>query len=122
LFATRKIAFNATLVIFIYAALGLAYPLYNGFLGSYLTLKQAEVGSATIDSVYSAYTYQAACGILGSIFATVLVQMKGGRKTAMGTFTILSGVFLFGLTQATNAAQINVLTCFAALWRVLILL
>lgn len=33
----------------------------------------------------------------------------------MSFFTITAGIFLFGLTKATTAVQINVLTCFAAL-------
>lgn len=39
LFATPRLAFSSGLIIFIYAALGLAYPLFNGFLSGYLQSK-----------------------------------------------------------------------------------
>lgn len=34
----------------------------------------------------------------------------------MAVATITSGIFLFGLTAARDGTQINVLTCFAALF------
>jgi hypothetical protein len=38
LFSTPRLAWNTSLVIFCFAALGLAYPLYNGFLGTLTSL------------------------------------------------------------------------------------
>ena len=35
----------------------------------------------------------------------------------MSTFTLLSGIFLFGLTQSKTSIQVNVLTCFAAMFQ-----
>lgn len=59
LFSTPRLAYSTSLIIFIYGALGLAYPLYNGFLGSYLATRISETGNSSIDATYSAYTYQA---------------------------------------------------------------
>ena len=54
---------------------------------------------------------------IGSVLAAYMVQWsRGGRKFAMAFSTITSGIFLFGLTAARNGTQINVLTCFAALF------
>ncbi|KAI5475841.1 MFS domain-containing protein [Pseudohyphozyma bogoriensis] len=115
LFATKRLAWSTSLIMFIYGALGLAYPLFNAFLGTYLTERQAEVGNQTIYSTYSTYTYQAACGVAGSIGAAALVQWsRGGRRFAMAFFTIMSGVFLFGLTTARSNDAIIVWTCMAA--------
>ncbi|GAA5978630.1 hypothetical protein JCM10908_004429 [Rhodotorula pacifica] len=117
LFATPRLAFSSGLIIFIYAALGLAYPLFNGFLGGYLQSKGAERGDTSVNATYSSYTYQAACGIIGSILATGLVEWgRGGRKFAGAFFTIGAGAFLFGLTSVRSASAVNALTCMASLF------
>lgn len=112
LFATPRLVFSSGLIIFIYAALGLAYPLFNGFLSGYLQSKVsgpsrpsrgrlqltlicqgAERGDTSVNATYSSYTYQAACGIIGSILATFLVEWgRGGRKFAGAFFTVGAGV------------------------------
>lgn len=117
LFSTKRLAYSTSLVILIYALIGLAYPLFNAFLGTYLAGKISLVdgGGDSLDSTYAAYTYQAACGIPGSIAAAALVEWgKGGRKFAMSMFTIGAGLFLFGLTQSKTLVQVNALTCMAA--------
>jgi len=118
LFCTPRLAWSTSLLIFIYGALGLAYPMYNAFLSGFLTSKGAESGDTSIDYVYGGYTYQAACGIIGSIAAAILVQWgRGGRKFAMAFFTVGSGAFLFGLTASRTQVQVNALTCMAALFQ-----
>lgn len=115
LFSTPRLAYSTSLVIFCYAALGLAYPLFNGFLGTYLAEKNASFGNTSLDATYAGYTYQAACGVPGSMLAAVMVEWgRGGRKFAMAFFTISAGCFLFGLTRARNGTTIDVLTCFAS--------
>jgi len=81
LFATRRLAWSSSLLIFIYAALGLAYPMYkcvysscwalctwldtadsasspsrSAFLSGFLAAKGAESGDTSIDYVYGGYT------------------------------------------------------------------
>lgn len=106
LFATPRLAYSTSLIIFIYGALGLAYPLFkcvgsdlvlilrtitckmiatlidsyihfsSGFLGTYLALKNASFGNTSLDATYAGYTYQAACGIPGTIFTSdVLAEL-----------------------------------------------
>ncbi|KAF7313912.1 MFS domain-containing protein [Mycena chlorophos] len=117
LFATPRLAYSSGLIIFIYGALGLAYPLFNAFLGGYLSARETSVGNTGIDATYSAYTYQAACGVAGSILAAVLVQWsRTGRKFSMAFFTIMSGVFLFALTAAKTSVQVNALISIASFW------
>jgi hypothetical protein len=119
LFSTPRLAWSTSLVIFCYAAIGLAYPLYNGFLGVYLSQKNSELNAgASLDDTYAAFTYQAACGVPGSIAAAALVEWgKGGRKFAMSFFTVGAGVILFGLTQAKTSVQVNALTCVASFFQ-----
>ncbi|BGP53705.1 hypothetical protein JCM8202_003636 [Rhodotorula sphaerocarpa] len=115
LFATRRLALSSGLIVTIFGCLGLAYPLYNSFLTGFLQAKGAERGATSVSATFSSYTYQAACGVPGSIAATILVEWgRGGRKFAGAFFTIGTGCFLFGLTSVRNAVAINVLTCFAA--------
>lgn len=117
LFATPRLALSTSMVIYCYAALGLAYPLYNGFLGGYLQSKNSSLGDESLDATYSAYTYQAACGIPGSLLAAILVNWsRGGRKFAMAFFTIMAGIFLFVTTQAHTQVQLNALVSIAAFW------
>ena len=130
LFSNRRLAYSTSLIIIIYGILGefarnlemgfdhgnkgIAYPLFNGFLGLYLTARNANFGTSTVSSTYATYTYQAACGVPGSMVAAVLVLGKfGGRRIAMAFFTILSGVFLFALTAVRTPAGINGLTSVA---------
>lgn len=116
LFCTKRLATSTSLVIAVWALIGLAYPLFFAFLGSYLTAKlgSADVGDG-IDATYAAYTYQAVCGVPGSIIAAALVEWgRGGRKFALSACTICSAIFMFGLTQAQTPAQINALTCMVA--------
>jgi MFS family permease len=115
LFSTKRLAWSTTLITFCYAALGLAYPLYNGFLGTYLAQKNAELGNMNLNDTYASYTYQAACGIPGSIVAAFMVDWsRSGRKVAMAVFTLCAGIFLFGLTASRTQVQVNALTSMAA--------
>ena len=41
LFATPRLAYSTTLIVFIYGALGLAYPLYKSVLPSFLSLSES---------------------------------------------------------------------------------
>ena len=122
LFITRRVAYSTSLIIFIYAALGIAYPLFNAFLAQYLATRNASFGDSSVDATYSTYTYQAACGIGGSIFASILVLGKfGGRKIAMAFSTCCYGIFLFALTAARTPAAINGLTQVACSFLLLML-
>ncbi|KAJ7097589.1 MFS general substrate transporter [Mycena epipterygia] len=117
LFCTPRLAYSSGLIIFIYGALGLAYPLFNAFLGSYLSSRETDTGATGIDATYSAYTYQAACGVGGSMLAAVMVQWsRTGRKYSMAFFTVMSGVFLFALTAARTSVQVNALVSIASFW------
>ncbi|TXT09236.1 hypothetical protein VHUM_02710 [Vanrija humicola] len=115
LFSTPRLALSTSLITLCYASLGLAYPLYNGFLGTYLAQKYQDIGNMNLSDTYASYTYQAACGIPGSILAAFMVDWsRSGRKLAMASFTLLAGIFLFALTQAKTQVQVNALTSIAA--------
>lgn len=134
LFSTRRLAFSTSLIILIYGLLGLCYPLFYAFLGSYLSLVSASTitaccqstdrdsqrnsanGDTSVDATYGPYAYQAACGVIGSFLAVALIQWRrGGRKFAMAFFTVVSGVFLFVLTAVKTSKSVNAMTCLASL-------
>ena len=56
LFSTPRLAWSTSLVIFCYAALGLGYPLFNAFLGTFLQQKNAVQGNTSLSATYSAYS------------------------------------------------------------------
>jgi len=117
LFGTPRLAWSTSLIILCYGLVGLAYPLYNGFLTLYLSKKGAATG-ASLDETYKAYTYQAACGVPGSVCAAALVTWsRTGRKFSMALFTICAGICLFGLTACRSMVQINAVTSIAAFFQ-----
>lgn len=120
LFGTKRLAFSTTLIVLIYGIIGLAYPLFNQSLGIFLRQKQAEIAGAapSVDDSFKSYTYQAACGVPGSMLAAFLVTVsRFGRKLAMAAFTLCSGIFLFGLTAAKNNPTVDALTSIAAFFQ-----
>ncbi|KAF8622867.1 hypothetical protein AX15_006707 [Amanita polypyramis BW_CC] len=115
LFRGRKLAINTTLIILIWGLLGLAYPLFNGFLTLYLK-ERVPAGSSSTDSTYRNYTIISVLGVPGSLIACAIVDFTrragkvalGGRKFAMAISTALSGIFLFLFTTSkTNAAVLG---------------
>ncbi|KAJ7843090.1 hypothetical protein B0H14DRAFT_2585926 [Mycena olivaceomarginata] len=86
LFVTPRLAYSSGLFCFVFMALWASRILFS--------------------TRSSAYTYQAVCGVGGSLLAAVMVQL----------FTIMSGVFLFALTQAKTSMQVNGLVSIASFW------
>ncbi|KAL7415759.1 MFS general substrate transporter [Mrakia frigida] len=121
LFSTRRIAINTTLIILIYAILGLAYPLFNSFLGLYLT----QIPGTTTNEAYSGFALQAFCGLPGSFMAAALVEWKvtgrwafiSGRRGAMAFCTISAGAFLFAFTSVKTRAQVTAMNCMASFFQ-----
>ncbi|TIB82478.1 membrane transporter [Wallemia mellicola] len=102
LFSTKTLALNTTLLMTSWALIGLAYPLYNSFLPTYL---EGKTDSDTYHT-YRDYTIQAVMGIPGSLIAAGLVEMKGrwlGRRGAMAVSTLLTGVFIFLFSSTKEA-------------------
>ncbi|EJD03334.1 MFS general substrate transporter [Fomitiporia mediterranea MF3/22] len=110
LFSTKRLAINSTLIILIWGILGLAYPLFNGFLPLYLS---DRLSSSSNDQTYRDYTIASVCGIPGSVIASIFVDWTrstgkiviGGRKMVLAVSTILTGIFLFLFTTAKNEAS-----------------
>lgn len=101
-FGSRKVAISSALVIFTWAIIGLAFPLYNAFLPYYLQTK----GATEPLSVYETYRNSlivSVIGIPGALLAGILVELRIGRKGTLIIGLILTGVFLFCSTTATTS-------------------
>ena len=52
LFATRKLAWSTSLLIILWALIGLAFPLYNSFVTYFLQTRGAEFGDGSVYITY----------------------------------------------------------------------
>lgn len=119
LFATKKVGINTTTLWLIWGLIGLAYPLYNSFLPSYLNARFQGSGGVTAsstDATYRDYAIISACGVPGALIAAWLVELpRTGRRGALAGATLLTGVFTFALTGAGTDAGFLGLNCAASL-------
>ncbi|KAI0089234.1 major facilitator superfamily domain-containing protein [Irpex rosettiformis] len=122
LFSTRPLAINTTLIILIWGLIGLAYPLFNGFLVLYLQDKLTFASS--VSRTYRDYTIVAVFGIPGSALACLIVDWTrgsesrwaiGGRKLALSISTLATGLFLFLFTTTTTEAAYLGFSCASSL-------
>ncbi|CAE6472477.1 unnamed protein product [Rhizoctonia solani] len=91
LFATRKLAISTSLVIAIWAIIGLAFPLYNAFVTYFLATRGADFGDGVI-------------GVPGALLGGWAVEVPFlGRRGTLSITTILTGVFLFASTTARSS-------------------
>ena len=67
LFETRRMALSTVLIWLSWTMIGLAYPLFNVFLPSYLQSRGAKFGQTSSDIQWRDYTIISLCGLLGPI-------------------------------------------------------
>lgn len=96
LFSTPRIAFSTSMIMLIWLIIGLAYPLYNGFL----PLLVSNSGSSTYIT-YRNMLIIAVLGVPGAIIGAILSEWRFmGRKGVLAMSTALTGVFLLCNTTA----------------------
>lgn len=121
LFSTPRLAVSTTLVVFLWGAIGMAYPLYNSFIPIFLENKGVEQGDSSISTTYRNYAIQAVCGIPASILGGFTVDLKRIGRKGTGTLACVgTGVFLFLFTQASNSAGVLGFTCAIAFFQNLV--
>lgn len=104
LFRTRKLAWSTSLVIIIWALIGLAFPLYNSFITYFLQTRGADFGDGSTYITYRNQVILSVIGVPGSILGGFMVEVPYlGRKGTMAISTILTGVFLFASTTARTS-------------------
>jgi len=104
LFSNTKLALSTTLIIWVWAFIGLGFPLYNSLSPFIQAEKGAQFGDGSTYITYRDSLIIAVLGIPGALFGDVLVELpRFGRKGALSLSTILTGVFLYLSTIALNS-------------------
>ncbi|KAK2858484.1 hypothetical protein FQN49_004683 [Arthroderma sp. PD_2] len=104
LFATPLLALSTSLIIAVWAFIGLGFPLYNAFLPFIQASRGADFGDSSTYITYRNSLIIAVLGIPGSLVGGALVEVpRFGRKGALSLSTTLTGVFLFLSTTATTS-------------------
>ncbi|KAJ5161381.1 hypothetical protein N7492_006773 [Penicillium capsulatum] len=111
LYATRKMSLSTTLVWVSWLLIGLAYPLYNAFLPTYLKSRGASFGETSAYITWRNYVINNTCGIL--VLAGLMCRSPWfwGRRGTMIIGAVVTMVFLFCYTQVRTAGQNLGFTC-----------
>ncbi|KAF4627706.1 hypothetical protein G7Y89_g10450 [Cudoniella acicularis] len=112
LFANKKLALSTTLIMVIWAFIGLGYPLYNAFLPYIQATRGAKFGDGSTYLTYRNSLIIAVLGIPGALLGGVLVEIpKFGRKGTLAISTAATGAFLiFGIMAPIIAMFANLQT------------
>jgi len=104
LFATRKLAYSTTLLIILWALIGLAFPLYNSFVTFYLASRGTDFGDGSVYITYRNQVILSVIGVPGALLAGYMVELPIlGRRGTLAISTILTGVFILASTTARNS-------------------
>ncbi|KAG2142191.1 MFS general substrate transporter, partial [Suillus cothurnatus] len=104
LFVTRKMALSTTVLIIIWALIGLAFPLYNGFVTYFLVTRGANFGDSYTYITHCNQVILSVIGVPGALMAGYLVKLPYlGRRGTLAMFTILTGVFILASTTARTS-------------------
>ncbi|KAK3171289.1 hypothetical protein OEA41_003373 [Lepraria neglecta] len=104
LFASPKLARSTSLIMLIWAFIGLGFPLYNAFLPYIQATRGAKFGDSSTYITFRNQVIIAVLGIPGALLGGALVEIpRFGRKGALALSTALTGVFLFASTTALTS-------------------
>lgn len=105
LFATRRMGLSTVLIWLSWTLIGLAYPLYNVFLPTYLKTRGAQFGTTSAYIQWRNYAIINVCGIFGPVPAAFLCATRVGRRGTMVIGGLVTMAFFFAYTQVRNDAQ-----------------
>ncbi|KAH7106103.1 membrane transporter [Auriculariales sp. MPI-PUGE-AT-0066] len=105
LFATKRLGYSTGLLWLSWTLIGLAYPLFNVFLPTYLQTRGAQFGVTSDYIRWRNYAIVNVCGILGPIPAGYMCATRLGRRGTMVIGALISAVFFFAYTQIRNNDQ-----------------
>ena len=104
LFRTRRLAYSTSLIMCVWAFIGLAFPLYNAFIPYTLASRGAAFGDGSTYLTYRNSLIIAVLGVPGALIGGALVETPYvGRKGALALGTALTGVFIFCSTTARTS-------------------
>lgn len=105
LFETRRLGLSTSLIWLSWTLIGLAYPLYNVFLPSYLATRGAQFGQVSQSENWRNYAIANLCSIPGPVLAGFMCASPLGRKYTMVIGALVTMAFFFAYTQVRNNAQ-----------------
>ncbi|KAF2192737.1 MFS general substrate transporter [Zopfia rhizophila CBS 207.26] len=111
LYATKRIGISTTFIWVSWTLIGLAYPLYNVFLPSYLQSRGASFGQTSAYITWRNYTLVNMCGIFGPVLAGYMCATPLGRKYTMVIGALVTMAFFFAYTQVRSESQNLGFTC-----------
>lgn len=113
LFATRRMGLSTSLVWFSWLLIGLAYPLFNVFLPTYLASRGANFGQPSAYITWRNYTLNNTSSIFGPLLAGFMCRSGWfwGRRGTMIIGAIITMVFFFCYTQVRTASENVGFTC-----------
>ncbi|KAL4072126.1 major facilitator superfamily domain-containing protein [Scleroderma citrinum] len=101
LFATRKLAYSTSIVVVLWALIGLAFPLFDNFQTYYLLMRGISNGSNSVFTTYRNQVVSSFLSVPAALMAGYLVEVRSfGRKGTLAIFTVLTGVFILLSTTA----------------------
>ncbi|KAF9024366.1 MFS general substrate transporter [Hymenopellis radicata] len=107
LFATRKLAYSTSLIIVLWALIGLAFPLYNAFVTYFLSTRGADFGDGSTYITYRNQVILSVIGVPGALIAGYLVELPTlGRRGTLSISTLLTGAFILASTTARSSAAL----------------
>ncbi|KAI9458494.1 MFS general substrate transporter [Russula earlei] len=107
LFETRKLAWSTSLLIALWALIGLAFPLYNSFITYFLATRGADFGDGSTYITYRNQVILSIIGVPGALLAGWTVELPYiGRRGSFAISTVLTGIFLFASTTARSSAAL----------------
>ncbi|KAF1947180.1 membrane transporter [Clathrospora elynae] len=111
LYATKRIGISTSLIWLSWTLIGLAYPLYNVFLPTYLASRGAAFGQPSPYTTWRNYTLVNFSGIWGPVLAGWLCETRLGRKYTMVLGAVVTMAFFFAYTQVRTAVQNVAFSC-----------
>ncbi|KAL2270964.1 hypothetical protein VTJ83DRAFT_335 [Remersonia thermophila] len=107
LFRTRRLARSTSLIMAVWAFIGLGYPLYNSFLPYIQATRGADFGDGSTYLTYRNSLIIAALGVPGALIGGLLVEHPWfGRRGTLALSAASTGVFLYASTTALNSASL----------------
>lgn len=116
LFTTRRIGFSTVLIWVSWTLIGLAYPLYNVFLPSYLASRGAALNTPN-HITWRNYAIVNMCGVWGPVLAGGLCEIRVlGRRGTMVIGALVTMAFLFAYTAVRSEAENLGFNCAISFW------
>ncbi|KAG8775140.1 hypothetical protein FRC12_001654 [Ceratobasidium sp. 428] len=104
LFETKTMALSTSVIIAVWALIGLAWPLYSTFIPYYFATRGADFGDGSVYITYRNQVIIATIGMVGAVVGGLVVEVPFlGRRGTLAISTIITGVFLFASTTARSS-------------------